>query len=323
MDSQKQKFDLSFSPKWRDIARDIYVPPDQQETGYLAVVYTDRVAFENKIIGEVPGIGIFRNLTSQYFKKKVADIIPNDLHSEQSLQNFQRFIPCALDQQKYEGRVAIVRRFESLPVIFYVFGYLTELLYKIYSKNPFLLSDTEKYYIDYLPEQLREGDSFLSPVIVLMTKGSAKHPSRLLRYDEAVNIINDWINQYVFVRYAGYTVENVFTQAYNASSAIYKRINNFGFGQNGYIISNLKLEFGVSRYCGDRKQVFLIGDINPDTMQIWDGVFFEPGHSETSIISDNVLYRFIKEHPYEPLPSEFIGQIYNTYKKIYNLFAPS
>lgn len=312
-------FDLpGFQPDWRGKVRDIYIPPDHHYN-YLAIVTTDRISAGDVIVGEIPGLGIIRNKFSIFWKRRLEDILPNDLHPQtDDLLTFQHFMPCALEPKKFQGRTSIVRHLKVMPIEFIVRFYVAGSLQNEYFANG---CEPGYYFDNFLPGNLRAAEQLPYPIFTPTTKAPAGKHDRAINRDEMINIISKWILNDPLLKNAGHSAGKISTQVIIAAIGIFIRMHSL-FLARGIRLADLKLEFGLSISSNDKNKIFLVDEISPDSFRAWPDQTYQLGRPQISWDKD-LVRRFTQTHPGMPLSPEVIEKTYNAYKEIYDLLVPN
>lgn len=178
------------------------------ELGLMAVVATDRIsAFDSVLLTPIPGRGIILNQLSNFWKKYLEGIVPNDIVSTDSL-NIIPYFNLAPDSEWIEriiGRTVLVRTAEVVPVECIVRGYF-------------------------------KGSPLPQPMFTPTTKALAGHHDENLTYDQLIEYLG---------RYEKLGNALILAQALRSTSlALYMSAFKYAWSR-GIVIIDTKFEFGL------------------------------------------------------------------------------
>lgn len=298
----------------RGKVRDIYKPPDHAPDGdLLAFVVSDRVSAYDNVVGEIPGIGIFRNYFTNFWKRRLTPIVPTDFISD-DLAFFTSCLLCSVPGFTYVNRVSVVRHLQMIPVEAIIRNVMTGSLKKLYDENN---CQAGCYLGHCLPANLVEAQQLPMPIFTPTTKAPVGEKDVPLDYEEMVEVIREWLNSVPILREARYSPETVAQMIRSTSHAIFGVMSAHAY-RHGILLADLKLEFGLPPTL---KQGFYLGDeISPDSFRAYRLATYRPGEKQESL-DKQPIRNFIAEHPGKPIPTDVINQTYKRYKCIYKMLC--
>ena len=228
--------------------RDMYEIDDN----HLLIVTTDRLsAFDVILPTPVPQKGEILNHVSDFWFKKLAHIIPNQM-SDLSLGDA---IPAADERERVRSRALVVKRLKPLPIEAIVRGYLIGSGWKDYQKNGSVCGIS-------LPEGLGLADQLPEPIFTPSTKADVG------KHDENIN----------FEAMCGIIGKELATQVRDVSLRLYQEAAIYAL-EKGIIIADTKFEFGLDK---DGTLTLIDEVLTPDSSRFWDVATYQPGVSPPS-----------------------------------------
>ena len=228
--------------------RDMYAVDDK----HLLIVTTDRLsAFDVVLPTPVPGKGEILNQISDFWFKKMAHLIPNQM-ADMSLE---QAIPDAEERERVRSRALVVKRLKPLPIEAIVRGYLIGSGWKEYQKQGAVCG------ID-LPQGLRLADKLPEPIFTPSTKADVGAHDENINFESMCAIIG----------------EDLAAQVRDISLTMYQEAATYAL-ERGIIIADTKFEFGLDEH----GTLTLIDEVlTPDSSRFWDVDTYQPGISPPS-----------------------------------------
>jgi phosphoribosylaminoimidazole-succinocarboxamide synthase len=232
----------------RGKVRDIYrVGADR-----LLIVASDRLsAFDVVLPDPIPGKGIVLTAISNFWFKKLEDVVPNHLAGVEP----EAVLADARDRAVVKGRAVVVQKLKPLPLEAVVRGYLIGSGWKDYCK-------TGQVSGVALPRGLELAQQLREPIFTPSTKAEAG------RHDE--NITMRDLESLVGPELA--------RQVRDVSLELYTRATEYA-RERGIIIADTKFEFGL-----DAAGKLRVMDemLTPDSSRFWPADRYKPGSSPPS-----------------------------------------
>ena len=232
----------------RGKVRDVYAV----DAGYLLIVTTDRLsAFDVVLPDPIPGKGRVLHQISEFWFDQTSGIIGN----HRSARRLAEVIADPAELAMLEGRAAIFKRLDALPIEAVVRGYLSGSGWKDYQRSGAICGIA-------LPAGLRLADALPEPIFTPATKAAAG------AHDENIDFA---------------TVERLLGAARaravrDTAIAIYCHASAHARAR-GIIIADSKFEFGVDR---DGALTLIDEVLTPDSSRFWPAATWRPGASPPS-----------------------------------------
>lgn len=228
--------------------RDIYDIDDQ----HMLIVTTDRLsAFDVILPDPIPGKGIVLNEVSEFWFKKLAHLIPNqlsDITLDQVLNN-------PADCQRLEKRGIVVKKLKPLPIEAIVRGYLIGSGWKDYQKSGQVCGIQ-------LPNGLQQASQLPEAIFTPSTKAAVGAHDENISYQQTIELLGEDLAQ----------------QVRDISLNLYTTAAEYAL-QRGIIIADTKFEFGLD----DNGVLHLIDEVlTPDSSRFWDAKEYKVGTSPAS-----------------------------------------
>lgn len=278
----------------RGKVRDIYAAGDD----HLLIVTTDRLsAFDVVLPRPIPGKGAVLNAVTEFWMRRFADRVPNQLADDQSLQHWLS----ADELAQCSGRAAIVRRFKALPVECVVRGYLIGSGWKDYCATGAICGIA-------LPAGLEQAAQLAEPLFTPASKAEAGAHDENIRYADVEALIGCELAA---------TLRDI-------SLDLYRRAARHA-ASCGILIADTKFEFGVD----SAGQVHLIDEVlTPDSSRFWPAESWRTGISPPSfdkqIVRDYLeTLDWDKRAPGPWLPDDVVERTAASYRRAQQLLTAS
>ena len=228
--------------------RDIY----DIDENHMLIVTSDRIsAFDVIMPTPVPGKGIILNQVTQFWMKKLAHIIPNqmcDLKLEDVLTD-------ATERAEVADHAMVVKKLKALPIEAIVRGYIIGSGWKDYQASGTVCGIE-------LPENLQLADKLPEALYTPSTKAAVGAHDENIDYTQSKELLG----------------EDIARQVRDVSLQLYKEAADYAL-QRGIIIADTKFEFGLDK----DGQLTLIDEVlTPDSSRFWPEDEYQPGSSPVS-----------------------------------------
>ncbi len=274
--------------------RDIY----DIDADHFLIVTTDRLsAFDVILPDPIPGKGLVLTAVSNFWFKKLQDVIPNHLTD----LTLKKVLPDDDEREQIEGRSIIVKKLKPLPVEAIVRGYLIGSGWKDYQTSGEVCGIT-------LPKGLQQAQQLPEPIYTPSSKAAVGDHDENIDYEKTVELIG--------VEKAA-QVRDVSLQLYKEAAA-YAR-------DRGIIIADTKFEFGVD----ENDKLYLIDEaLTPDSSRFWPADTYQVGMSPPSydkqIVRDYLeTLDWDKTPPGPELPKEILNKTSDKYQEVQNKLTQS
>lgn len=277
-------------PTARGKVRDIYDLGDS-----LLIVTTDRLsAFDYVLPSPIPDKGKVLTQISEFWFERFADLTPNHLVSA-DVADFPEPFRSHADQ--LEGRSALVRKLEMLPVECVARGYLAGSGFKEYGQSRTVCGIE-------LPEGLQNSSRLPEPIFTPATKATDGHDENI-PFAEAARLIG---------RERAEQVRDLTLKLYAEGAAF--------AAKRGILIADTKFEFGMD---GD---TLVLADeaLTPDSSRFWPADRYEEGRSQASLDKQYVRDHlesvgWNKQPPVPELPADVVEGTRERYLEIYKILT--
>ncbi len=274
----------------RGKVRDIYDLGDS-----LLFVATDRLsAFDYVLPDPIPDKGKVLNQISQFWFEHLASIVPNHIITL-DCEAYPEILRAHTEQ--LEGRSALVRKLEMLPVECVARGYLAGSGWKEYCRQGTVCGIP-------LPSGLKESSRLPEPIFTPATKAQDGHDENI-PFSEVERLIGP--EQAAAVR-------DLTLRIYQAGVEHAR--------ERGIIIADTKFEFGTE---GDR---LVLADevLTPDSSRFWPMDLYEEGRAQPSLDKQYVRdylesIEWNKQPPVPSLPEEIIAGARQRYLEIFEILT--
>ena len=268
----------------RGKVRDVYAAGDE----HLLIVTTDRLsAFDVVMPNPIPGKGRVLHGISEFWFDHTAGIIA--IH--RSARRLEELISDPAELALLEGRAAIVRRLQALPIEAVVRGYLSGSGWKDYQKTGAVCGHP-------LPAGLRLADALPAPIFTPATKAAAGAHDENIDFATAVHLVGE-------ERARGVRDTAIAIYRYASAHARARCI----------IIADTKFEFGVD----DSGALMLVDEVlTRDSSRFWPAATWRPGASPPSFDKQFVrdyleTLDWDKRAPGPRLPEEVVARTAEKY----------
>ncbi|OOG28560.1 phosphoribosylaminoimidazolesuccinocarboxamide synthase [Thioalkalivibrio denitrificans] len=270
----------------RGKVRDLYAVGED----HLLIVTTDRVsAFDVILPTPIPGKGEVLTRISEFWFRKLSDIVPNQLAD----MTLVEAVPDAAERAPLEGRSLVVRRLKALPIEAVVRGYLIGSGWKDYQATGKVCGIT-------LPAGLQMADRLPEPVYTPATKAAVGEHDENVDFDYTAELVGP----------------ELAAQVRETALALYNRAAAHAL-ERGIIIADTKFEFGLDT----EGTLHLIDEaLTPDSSRFWPADTYRPGISPPSFDKQFVrdyleTLDWNKQAPGPELPSEIVQKTADKYRE--------
>lgn len=269
--------------------RDIYNIDDN----HLLIITTDRLsAFDVILPDAIPGKGIVLNEVSDFWFKKLNQIVPNQL-SELTLKDVLDNVD---DCERLEKRGIVVKKLKPLPIEAIVRGYLIGSGWKDYQKSGSVCGIK-------LPENLLQASQLPEAIFTPSTKAAVGEHDENISYEQSIELLG----------------EDLAKQVRDISLNLYTTAAKYAL-ERDIIIADTKFEFGLD----DNGVVHLIDEVlTPDSSRFWDAKQYKVGTSPASydkqIVRDYLeTLDWNKTAPAPKLSDDVAEKTAMKYREVYN-----
>jgi phosphoribosylaminoimidazole-succinocarboxamide synthase len=214
--------------------RDIYAIDEQR----MLIVTTDRLsAFDVVMPTPVPGKGKVLNAMADFWFRKLAPILPNQLAGDDP-----ESMVTPEERDQVRDRAVVVKRLKALPVEAIVRGYLVGSGWSDYQKTGAVCGIP-------LRAGLRLADKLPEPLFTPSTKAAVGEHDENIDYDQCAKLLG----------------ADLAAQVRDAAIALYQAAADYALTR-GIIIADTKFEFGLD----EAGQLTLIDEVlTPDSSRFW------------------------------------------------------
>lgn len=270
----------------RGKVRDIY----DIDAAHMLIVTTDRIsAFDVILPTPIPGKGVILNQVTNFWMRKLAHIIPNQLCDMKLAQ----VLPDADERCQVQNHAMIVRKLKPLPVEAIVRGYLIGSGWKDYQSSGSVCGIK-------LPAGLRIADRLPDVIFTPSSKAAAGAHDENIDYTEFEALLG----------------AQMAAQVRNVSLKLYSEAADYA-RERGIIIADTKFEFGVD----ENGTLTLIDEVlTPDSSRFWPAEQYQPGSSPISFDKQYVrdyleTLDWNKTTPGPELPVEIVTKTAQKYEQ--------
>ncbi|MDO8663781.1 MAG: phosphoribosylaminoimidazolesuccinocarboxamide synthase, partial [Candidatus Wildermuthbacteria bacterium] len=248
--------------------------------GLRVDIFTDRIsAFDVVLPTAIPMKGVVLNQVSNFWKRKLANIIPNDIVSADVSQCLPYL---GLDQksewaERLRGRIVLARKAEVVPVECVVRGYISGSLWSEYQQargeSP-TVRDVRVLGHDLVGD-LKESSRLSQSIFTPSTKAASGHDENLF-YELMIHHLERWLSEHPEIKRL--ISANLLAQTLKSTSiALYQQAFRYAW-QKGIIIADTKFEFGFIN-----GELTLIDEVlTSDSSRFWDAATYKPGGPQKS-----------------------------------------
>jgi phosphoribosylaminoimidazole-succinocarboxamide synthase len=275
----------------RGKVRDLYGIDAQR----LLIVQTDRLsAFDVILPTPIPGKGEVLTALSNFWFRRLAQIIPNHLLDEDPVA----LVPAA-ERDVVAGRAFVVRRLRPLPIEAIARGYIAGSGWKEYQRTGAICGVL-------LPPGLQEAQELPHAIFTPSTKAPAGTHDENIGFAEAERLLG-----------AGYA-----QQVRDKALELYSEAAGYARSR-GIIIADTKFEFGTDT----SGQLFLIDEVlTPDSSRFWPMAEYRVGSSPPSFDKQYVrdwleAQHWDKKPPAPALPDDVAARTGDKYRDALRLLT--
>jgi len=275
----------------RGKVRDIYGIDEQR----LLIVQTDRLsAFDVILPTPVPGKGEVLTALSNFWFRRLAQIIPNHLLDEDPVA-----LVSAAERDVVTGRAFVVRRLRPLPIEAIARGYMAGSGWKEYQRTGAICGVA-------LPPGLQEAEQLPHAIFTPSTKAPAGTHDENIGFAEAEKLLG-----------ASYA-----QQVRDKALELYSEAARYARSR-GIIIADTKFEFGTD----PAGQLYLIDEaLTPDSSRFWPVAEHRVGSSPPSFDKQYVrdwleAQHWDKKPPAPALPDDVAARTGDKYREALRLLT--
>lgn len=279
--------------------------------GKLLMVATDRISAFDVVVGEIPGKGKILTKMSEFWLKKLEDLIPNHLISTDLAWTCNHEVWAHRTENDLDGRSMIVKKADSvIPIECVVRGYLAGSGWQEYKETGQVCGIT-------LHKGLREADKLDEPIFTPATKAEAGLHDKNIGFVKMGWILDDWLRDKDIK--TNLLIKQGAALAFYLrwiSLVIYKKAAAYA-ASRGIIIADTKLEFGWL----DGKPILIDEVLTPDSSRFWPVSEWKPGGPQKSFdkqyLRDWLVNeaKWDKKSPPPELPEEVVMKTKEKYEE--------
>jgi phosphoribosylaminoimidazole-succinocarboxamide synthase len=276
----------------RGKVRDLY----EVDADHLLIVQTDRLsAFDVILPTPIPGKGKVLTAVSNFWFKKLGNVIPNHLSGIDP----ESVVKTDADKAQVRGRAFVTRKLKPLPIEAIVRGYLVGSGWKDYKKTGTLCGIQ-------LPAGMQEAQKLPQPLFTPSTKAAAGAHDENISFEEAKKLLG----------------ADMAEQVKNATLALYTQAAEYALTR-GIIIADTKFEFGTDA----AGKLYLIDEaLTPDSSRFWPADQYKVGSNPPSF--DKQFVRdwlessgWNKKPPAPQVPAEVLQKTADKYREAQRLLT--
>ena len=276
----------------RGKVRDLY----EVDADHLLIVQTDRLsAFDVILPTPIPGKGEVLTAVSNFWFKKLGNVIPNHLSGIDP----ESVVKTDAERAQVRGRAFVTRKLKPLPIEAIVRGYLVGSGWKDYKKTGAVCGIQ-------LPPGLQEAQKLPQPLFTPSTKAPVGEHDENISFEEAKKLLGAEMAE----------------QVKNATLALYTQAADYALTR-GIIIADTKFEFGVD----NTGKLYLIDEaLTPDSSRFWPADQYKVGSNPPSF--DKQFVRdwletsgWNKQPPAPQVPSDVLQKTADKYREAQRLLT--
>ena len=276
----------------RGKVRDLY----EVDADHLLIVQTDRLsAFDVILPTPIPGKGEVLTAVSNFWFKKLANVIPNHLSGIDP----ESVVKTEVERAQVRGRSFVTKKLKPLPIEAIVRGYLVGSGWKDYKKTGAVCGIQ-------LPAGLQEAQKLSQPLFTPSTKAAVGDHDENISFEEAKKLLG-----------ADYA-----EQVKNATLALYTQAAEYALTR-GIIIADTKFEFGTDA----AGTLYLIDEaLTPDSSRFWPADQYQVGTNPPSF--DKQFVRdwlessgWNKQPPAPQVPADVLQKTADKYREAQRLLT--
>ncbi len=270
----------------RGKVRDLY----EVDADHLLIVQTDRLsAFDVILPAPIPGKGEVLTAVSNFWFRKLGDVIPNHLSGIDP----ESVVKTEAERAQVRGRAFVTKKLQPLPIEAIVRGYLVGSGWKDYKKTGAVCGIR-------LPEGMQEAQKLPQPLFTPSTKAVLGEHDENISFEETRKLLGAEMAE----------------QVKNATLALYTRAADYALTR-GIIIADTKFEFGVDK----AGKLYLIDEaLTPDSSRFWPADQYKVGSNPPSF--DKQFVRdwletsgWNKQPPAPQVPAEVLQKTADKYRE--------
>lgn len=276
----------------RGKVRDLY----EVDADHLLIVQTDRLsAFDVILPTPIPGKGEVLTAVSNFWFKKLANVIPNHLSGIDP----ESVVKTDAERDQVRGRAFVTKKLKPLPIEAIVRGYLVGSGWKDYKKTGALCGIQ-------LPAGMQEAQKLPQALFTPSTKAPAGAHDENISFDEAKKLLGD----------------DMAEQVKKATLALYTQAAEYALTR-GIIIADTKFEFGTDA----AGKLYLIDEaLTPDSSRFWPADQYKVGTNPPSF--DKQFVRdwlessgWNKKPPAPQVPADVLQKTSDKYREAQRLLT--
>jgi phosphoribosylaminoimidazole-succinocarboxamide synthase len=276
----------------RGKVRDLY----EVDADHLLIVQTDRLsAFDVILPTPIPGKGEVLTAVSNFWFKKLGNVIPNHLSGIDP----ESVVKTEAEKAQVRGRAFVTRKLKPLPIEAIVRGYLVGSGWKDYKKTGALCGIQ-------LPAGMQEAQKLPQPLFTPSTKAAVGEHDENISFEEAKKLLG----------------ADLAEQVKNATLALYTQAAEYALTK-GIIIADTKFEFGTDK----NGKLYLIDEaLTPDSSRFWPADQYKVGSNPPSF--DKQFVRdwlessgWNKQPPAPQVPADVLQKTADKYREAQRLLT--
>jgi phosphoribosylaminoimidazole-succinocarboxamide synthase len=276
----------------RGKVRDLY----EVDADHLLIVQTDRLsAFDVILPTPIPGKGEVLTAVSNFWFKKLGNIIPNHLSGIDP----ESVVKTDAEKAQVRGRAFVTKKLKPLPIEAIVRGYLAGSGWKDYKKTGAVCGIQ-------LPAGMQEAQKLPQAIFTPSTKAPAGAHDENISFEESKKILG----------------ADMAEQVKNATLALYNQAAEYALTR-GIIIADTKFEFGTDA----AGKLYLIDEaLTPDSSRFWPADQYKVGTNPPSF--DKQFVRdwlessgWNKKPPAPQVPADVLQKTADKYREAQRLLT--
>lgn len=276
----------------RGKVRDLY----EVDADHLLIVQTDRLsAFDVILPTPIPGKGEVLTAVSNFWFKKLGNVIPNHLSGIDP----ESVVKTEAEKAQVRGRAFVTRKLKPLPIEAIVRGYLVGSGWKDYKKTGTLCGIQ-------LPAGMQEAQKLPQAIFTPSTKAPAGAHDENISFEEAKKLLG----------------ADMAEQVKKATLALYTQAAEYALTR-GIIIADTKFEFGTDA----AGKLYLIDEaLTPDSSRFWPADQYKVGTNPPSF--DKQFVRdwlessgWNKKPPAPQVPADVLQKTADKYREAQRLLT--
>jgi phosphoribosylaminoimidazole-succinocarboxamide synthase len=276
----------------RGKVRDLY----EVDADHLLIVQTDRLsAFDVILPTPIPGKGEVLTAVSNFWFKKLGNVIPNHLSGIDP----ESVVKTEAEKAQVRGRAFVTKKLKPLPIEAIVRGYLVGSGWKDYKKTGAVCGIQ-------LPAGMQEAQKLPEPLFTPSTKAAVGEHDENISFEEAKKLLG----------------ADMAEQVKRATLALYTQAADYALTR-GIIIADTKFEFGTDA----SGKLYLIDEaLTPDSSRFWPADHYKVGSNPPSF--DKQFVRdwleasgWNKQPPAPQIPADVLQKTADKYREAQRLLT--